>query len=173
MPSVIVLKKLHAPALCRASDDHTGLCVHLIGTIERFQDLTDVVTVDLLDMPPESLPLGTDWLCRFNGQVELFLGGPTGLAAAPVWSFESDGFLAHLGEVAYASLLDVPEAVDLALIFRRSESVPPFVEEAIQISAKAVWMQLGIVNVEAAQAAKEAGLKVVMNACLMVEHRRI
>ena len=77
-----------------------------------------------------------------------------------------------MGERAYASLLDVPETVDLVLIFRRSEAVPPFVEEAIQIDAKAVWMELGIVNAEAAQAALEAGLKVVMNACMMVEHRR-
>lgn len=78
-----------------------------------------------------------------------------------------------LGQRAYASLLDVPEAVDLVLIFRRSEAVPPLVGQAIQIGAKAVWMQLGIVNVEAAQTARDAGLKVVMNACMMVEHRRL
>jgi predicted CoA-binding protein len=78
-----------------------------------------------------------------------------------------------LDEKAYASLLNLPEAVDLVLIFRRSEAVPPFVQEAIQIGAKAVWMQLGIVNIEAAKAAQEAGLKVVMNACMMVEHRRL
>jgi predicted CoA-binding protein len=77
-----------------------------------------------------------------------------------------------LGEKAYAKLSDVPEAVNLVLIFRRSEVVPPLVDEAIQIDAKAVWMQLGIVNIEASKAAQEAGLKVVMNACMMVEHRR-
>ncbi len=77
-----------------------------------------------------------------------------------------------LGERAYPDLHSVPEPVDLVLIFRRSEAVPPFIEAAIQIGAKAVWMQLGIVNLPAAQAAQQAGLKVVMNACIMVEHRR-
>ncbi len=76
-----------------------------------------------------------------------------------------------LGEVAYPDLKSVPEPVDLVLLFRRSEAVPPFAEDAIQIGAKAVWMQQGIINIEASEAAKEAGLMVVMNACLMVEHR--
>lgn len=77
-----------------------------------------------------------------------------------------------LGEKAYPDLLSLPEPVDLVQIFRRSEAVPPFVEQAIQIGARAVWMQLGIVNEEAARLAREAGLDVVMDACMMVEHRR-
>ncbi|HSF80726.1 MAG TPA: CoA-binding protein [Anaerolineales bacterium] len=77
-----------------------------------------------------------------------------------------------LEEQAYPDLGSVPEPVDLVLIFRRSEAVPPFVEAAIQIGARAIWMQLGIVNLPAAQAARQAGLQVVMNACIMVEHRR-
>ena len=76
-----------------------------------------------------------------------------------------------LGETVYDRLTEIPEPVDLVLIFRRSEAVPPFVEEAIQIGAQAVWMQLGVVNVAAAEQAAAAGLDVVMNACLMVEHR--
>lgn len=76
-----------------------------------------------------------------------------------------------LGERVYARLSDVPEPVDLVLIFQRSENVPPFVDEAIQIKAKAVWMQLGIAHPEAAAKAQAAGLDVVQNACLMVEHR--
>lgn len=76
-----------------------------------------------------------------------------------------------LGEKAYASLLDISETVDLVLIFRRSEAVPPFVDQAIQIGAKAVWMQLGILHPEAAEKARQAGLLVVMNACMLVEHR--
>ncbi len=76
-----------------------------------------------------------------------------------------------LGEKAYARLGDIPEAVDLVLIFQRSENVPPFVDDAIQIGAKVVWMQLGIVHQEAAAKAQAAGLDVVQNACLMVEHR--
>jgi uncharacterized protein len=77
-----------------------------------------------------------------------------------------------LGEKAYPDLLSVPYPVDLVQIFRRSEAVTPFVEQAIQIGAKAVWMQLGIVNEEAAQLARKSGLDVVMDACMMVEHRR-
>jgi predicted CoA-binding protein len=76
-----------------------------------------------------------------------------------------------LGEPAYPDLLQVPDKVDLVLIFRLPENVPPAVEEAVAIGAKAVWMQLGIVNEEAAAAATKAGLDVVMDACMLVEHR--
>jgi predicted CoA-binding protein len=76
-----------------------------------------------------------------------------------------------LGEKAYPDLLSVPEPVDLVLLFRRSEDVPPHIEEAIQIGARAIWMQSGIVNFEAAEKARQAGLEVVMDACMMVEHR--
>jgi predicted CoA-binding protein len=77
-----------------------------------------------------------------------------------------------LGERAYPSLGDIPQAVDLVLLFQRSENVPPFVEQAIRIGAKAVWMQTGIKNEAAAAQARAAGLIVVMDACIMVEHRR-
>jgi len=77
-----------------------------------------------------------------------------------------------LGEKAYPDLLAIQEPIDLVLIFRRSEAVPPYVDQAIQIGAKTVWMQLGIVNIEAASKAKEAGLNAIMSACIMVEHRR-
>lgn len=77
-----------------------------------------------------------------------------------------------LGETAYPDLRSVPEPVDLVLLFRRSEDVPPHVEEAIDIGANAVWMQSGIVNEQAAARARAAGLDVIMNACMMVEHRR-
>ena len=81
-------------------------------------------------------------------------------------------FKEALGETAYPSLLEIPHPVDLVLLFRRSEAVPPFVDEAIRIGAKAVWMQLGIINEEAAAKARQAGLEVVMDACMLVEHRR-
>ncbi len=77
-----------------------------------------------------------------------------------------------LGEKAYPSLAAVPEPVDLVLLFQRSENVPPFVDEAIAIGATAVWMQSGIAHPEAAARAQAAGLDVVMDACMMVEHRR-
>jgi hypothetical protein len=77
-----------------------------------------------------------------------------------------------LGEKAYPDLLSLPEPVDLVLIFRRSEQVLPCAEQAVQIGAKAVWMQTGIINEEAAQIARQAGLEVVMDRCMMVEHRQ-
>jgi predicted CoA-binding protein len=77
-----------------------------------------------------------------------------------------------LGETAYPELQSIPEPVDLVLIFQRSENVPPFVEGAIDIGAQAVWMQQGIANEAAAQMARAAGLEVVQDACMMVEHRR-
>ncbi len=76
-----------------------------------------------------------------------------------------------LGEEAYATLSDIPEPVDLVLIFQRSENVPPFVNQAIEIGAKSVWMQLGISNATAAAQARAAGLDVIENACLLVEHK--
>ncbi|MEX1020108.1 MAG: CoA-binding protein [Litorilinea sp.] len=77
-----------------------------------------------------------------------------------------------LGEKVYPTLHDVPEAVDLVLLFRRSEDVPPHVDEAIAIGAKAIWMQAGIGNSAAAAQARDAGLTVVMDACMRTEHSR-
>jgi len=78
-----------------------------------------------------------------------------------------------LGERAYASLRDIPEPVEVVQIFRRSEEVPPVVEDAIAVGARVVWMQAGIVNEEAAARAAAAGLRVVMNACMRSVHRTL
>jgi uncharacterized protein len=75
-----------------------------------------------------------------------------------------------LGEKAYRSLQDVPEKVDIVDIFRRSEFVPPIVEDAIRIGAKAVWMQEGVIHEEAAARARSAGLFVVMDRCILKDH---
>src|ERR1700726_4943226 len=77
-----------------------------------------------------------------------------------------------LGEKSYARLEDGPEKVEIVNVFRRAEDVPPVVEGAIQIGAKVVWMQLGIENASAAERARAAGLIVVEDACVLVEHRR-
>ena len=77
-----------------------------------------------------------------------------------------------LGEKCYARLEDVSEKVDIVDIFRRSELVPEVVESAIRIGAKAVWMQEGVVHGEAARKAREAGLEVVMDLCILKEHRK-
>jgi signal transduction histidine kinase/predicted CoA-binding protein len=78
-----------------------------------------------------------------------------------------------LGEKAYADLLAIPEPVDLVQIFRASEHVPSIAEQAIQIGAKYIWMQEGVVNEAAAQKASLAGLEVVMDACMRQAHKRL
>ena len=80
-----------------------------------------------------------------------------------------------IGEKVYHSLQEIPKEieVDIVDIFRKSEDVPPIVEEAIQRRAKVVWMQEGIVNAEAAAKAERAGLKVIMDRCIKKEHQRL
>ena len=78
-----------------------------------------------------------------------------------------------LGEKAFASLDAVPEPVDIVDVFRRSEFVPEIVDAAIRINAKCVWMQEGVMHEEAAAKARAAGLEVVMNRCILKEHRRM
>lgn len=78
-----------------------------------------------------------------------------------------------LGQPVYRSVADVPGPVDLVLVFRRSQDVPPHVDDLLAAQPKAVWMQSGIRNEEAARRLAEAGIKVVQNRCAMVEHRQI
>ncbi|MGZ9167066.1 MAG: CoA-binding protein [Anaerolineales bacterium] len=78
-----------------------------------------------------------------------------------------------LGEKSYPDLESVPEKIDVVQVFRRPEDVPLIVESAIKVGAKVVWMQEGIVNEEAAQKARQAGLQVVMDACMRATHRRL
>ena len=78
-----------------------------------------------------------------------------------------------LGELCYPDLASIPELIDVVDIFRRSEEVLPIVKEAIKIGAKAVWMQEGVINEEAAARAREAGLMVVMDKCMRKEHLKL
>ena len=80
-----------------------------------------------------------------------------------------------LGEKVYHSLTEIPKeiGVEVVDIFRRSEDVPPVVEEAIQRRIKVVWMQEGVIHKEAAEKAEKAGLKVVMDRCMKKEHQRL
>ncbi len=78
-----------------------------------------------------------------------------------------------LGRKCYPDLKSIPEPVDIVDLFQRADRVMPFVEDAIEIGAKCVWMQLEIVNEEAAALARAAGLEVVMDRCIKIEYARL
>ena len=78
-----------------------------------------------------------------------------------------------LGERCYPTLSEVPESIDLVDVFRRTEDVLPIARQAIAIGAKCLWQQIGVKNLEAAELAAEAGLDVVMDRCVKIEHARI
>jgi uncharacterized protein len=77
-----------------------------------------------------------------------------------------------LGEPSYATLDEVPQKIEIVDIFRRPEEVPPVVDAAIKTGAKVIWMQLGVANQAAAEKARAAGITVVMDACLLIEHKK-
>lgn len=77
-----------------------------------------------------------------------------------------------LGLRSYASLRDVPQPIEIVDIFRESAAVPDIVEDAIAVGAKVIWMQLGVIHEPAAQRARQAGLEVVMDRCVKIEHAR-
>ncbi|MDP9367457.1 MAG: CoA-binding protein [Chloroflexota bacterium] len=77
-----------------------------------------------------------------------------------------------LGQPVYASLSEIPRPVEIVDVFRKPQDVPPLAEEAIAIGAKVLWLQLGVINGEAAARAREAGLEVVQNRCVKIEHAR-
>ncbi len=78
-----------------------------------------------------------------------------------------------LGEKSYPDLTSIPEPVDIVDVFRQSRFVPEIAGQAVKIGAKVLWLQEGIVHDEAALKSKQAGLEVIQDACLMVEHRRL
>jgi hypothetical protein len=91
-----------------------------------------------------------------------------GYRIAPVNPTETE----LLGETSYATLSDIPFPVDIVDVFRRSEFVPAIAEEAVKIGAKALWLQLGVISPAGEETAERGGLRVVVDRCLMVEHRR-
>ena len=78
-----------------------------------------------------------------------------------------------LGQKCYRTLGDIPEQVDIVDCFRKSEEIVPLAEDAIAIGAKALWMQIGVVNEAAADKARKAGLDVVMDRCVKIEYARL
>lgn len=91
-----------------------------------------------------------------------------GYQIIPVNPFETE----VLDEKSHARLPDVPTSIDVVEIFRRSQFVPEIVDAAIQIGARCVWMQEGIVHAEAAERARQSGILVIMNRCMLKEHLR-
>jgi predicted CoA-binding protein len=77
------------------------------------------------------------------------------------------------GRTSYPDLSSIPEKVEVVDIFRKSEEIVPIVDEAIKIGAKAIWMQEGVINKEAAAKAKAGGLLTIMNKCMLKEHERL
>jgi predicted CoA-binding protein len=75
-----------------------------------------------------------------------------------------------LGEEPYANVQEIPERIDIVDVFRRSEEVMPVAKDAVAAGAKVLWMQSGVINVEAAEYANERGLTVVMDRCIKVDH---
>jgi predicted CoA-binding protein len=105
---------------------------------------------------------------RTSYHIAQFLRG-VGYKVYPV----NPGVSAIDGQPCYSSLKDVPEPVDIVNVFRRSESLSAIVDEAIAVNAKTVWAQLGVSDKLSAQKALDAGLKIVMDACIKVEYRRL
>jgi len=78
-----------------------------------------------------------------------------------------------LGEKVYASVSDVPGKIDIVDCFRKSQDIPPIADEAIAVGAKILWLQLGVMNEQAAEKARKAGLEVVQDRCVKIEHGRL
>ena len=96
-----------------------------------------------------------------------------GYHIVPVNPRYAEGVGEVLGERCYASLADIPFKVDMVDVFRRTSDVMPIAEQAITIGAKCLWQQIGVLNQEAADRAAAAGLDVVMDRCVKIEHARL
>ncbi len=105
---------------------------------------------------------------RDSGTIAQFLAG-RGYKVIPVNPIYPEVF----GMKCYRDLKSIGTKVDIVDVFRRSEEVLPIVEEAIAIGAGTIWMQLDVVDIEAARRAEEAGLHVIMDRCIAIEHRRL
>ncbi|MDP3045146.1 MAG: CoA-binding protein [Bacillota bacterium] len=92
-----------------------------------------------------------------------------GYRIIPVYPRENE----ILGEKVYAQLDDIPVTVDIINVFRRSDQVPPVIESAVRLQPAAVWLQLGVISEDAAVLACGKGLLLIMDRCIMIEHRRL
>jgi predicted CoA-binding protein len=110
-----------------------------------------------------------------SGQAAFYVASyldSAGLEVVPVPVYYPD-VTQILGRPVYRKIADIPGELDMVNVFRRPEDVPPHVEDILAKKPKSVWMQLGIQNAEAAEKLARAGIKVVQNRCLMVDHRNL
>ncbi len=122
--------------------------------------LTDTKSIAVVGASPK--------LWRDSGAISEFLN-KRGYKVFPV----NPKYQEVLGMKCYPNLESIPEKIDMVDIFRNPDEVGPVIDEAIAVGAKSVWMQLGVVNETAASAAEKAGLSVVMDRCIAIEHRAL
>ena len=129
-----------------------------LPSVETFQNIfAETRTIAVVGLSPKTV--------RPSYQVALYLQ-QAGYRIIPV----NPGQNEILGEVCYPDLLSIPHPLDAVDIFRRAEYVEPVVRDAVAVGAKVVWMQQGIINEDAAKVAKQAGLTVIMDRCMKVDH---
>ena len=131
-----------------------------MNTLSTIQKIFDLKTIAVVGMSPNPEPP--------SHYVSIYMQ-ENGYTIIPV----NPGQNEIAGLTAYPSLLDIPNQVDVVDVFRRPEHVVPIAEAAIKIGAKALWLQDHVINEEAAQLAKDAGLLVVMNDCMLRRHRQL
>ncbi len=131
-----------------------------MNTLSTIQKIFDLKTIAVVGMSPKPE--------RPSHYVSIYMQ-ENGYTIIPV----NPGQNEIAGLTAYPSLLDIPNQVDVVDVFRRPEHVVPIAEAAIEIGAKALWLQDHVINEEAAQLAKDAGLLVIMNDCMLRRHRQL
>ncbi len=131
-----------------------------MNTLSTIQKIFDLKTIAVVGMSPKPE--------RPSHYVSIYMQ-ENGYTIIPV----NPGQNEIAGLTSYPSLLDIPNKVDVVDVFRRPEHVVPIAEAAIKIGAKALWLQDHVINEEAAQLAKDAGLLVVMNDCMLRRHRQL
>ena len=146
-----------------------GASVRLPMKDTAFQNPPDAVIYDILSRPQRIAVVGCSPDPGRDSHRVARLLMQKGHTVIPV----TPGADAILGQTCYASLYDVPPPIDMVDIFRRAEMVGPIVDAAIAVGARVVWLQLGVIDDEAAARAQRAGLTVVMDRCPAIEYDRL
>ncbi len=154
------MSELNSPAL---SVDTAPVVVATAGAYERLRILTTCKTIAMVGLS------GNPMRPSHFAAIYMLAEGYEVIPVNPRYAGET-----ILGQTVYASLGDIPpeREVDIVDVFRKPSDVPPVAKQAIAIGAKVLWMQLGVVNQEEAHKARTAGLEVVMDRCVKIEHAR-